>query len=290
MTRILLLVSLLSTALAAQAPLAERIAHKDPAKYNVAKDVHGGAGELHYFGMMDAQTLGTNLLFLHRGVLAPNSGIGHHFHNEMEEMFVIFDGEAEFTIDGRTSLLAAPAGAPCRLGHSHAIHNPTDKPVEWMNIAVSIIKGKYDAFNLDDDRVGATLDPIPVFITMRLDRDQLRPVEGLDGGKGTARYRRTLQPEVFFTNWSYVDHVVLPPNTSIGRHRHRGVEEFYYVMNGDGVARIGGESAPIGKDDAIPVRLSEIHSFENNSSGDLELMVIGIASRRGALDTAVVNR
>ena len=44
-------------------------------------------------------------------------------------MFVILDGEAQFTIDGRTSTLKAPAGAPTLDGHWHAIYNPTDKPV-----------------------------------------------------------------------------------------------------------------------------------------------------------------
>jgi mannose-6-phosphate isomerase-like protein (cupin superfamily) len=44
-------------------------------------------------------------------------------------MFVIFDGEAQFTIDGRTAVLKGPAGALCRMGHSHAIYNATDKPV-----------------------------------------------------------------------------------------------------------------------------------------------------------------
>ena len=51
-------------------------------------------------------------------------------------MFVIFDGEAQFTIDGRTSVLKAPAGAPTRAGSSHAIYNASDKPIQWMNINV----------------------------------------------------------------------------------------------------------------------------------------------------------
>jgi mannose-6-phosphate isomerase-like protein (cupin superfamily) len=280
---------LLAAAALAQPPLAERVARKDPSKYRQAKRVHGGAGELHYMGMFDAQALGTNLLFLHRGVLPPNGGIGHHFHNEMEEMFVIFDGEAEFTINGRTSRLAGPAGAPCPMRHSHAIYNHTDKPVEWMNIAVSSVKGKYDAFDLGDDRVGVPLDKTPVFMTMRLDRERLQPVQGLNGGKGTARYRRVLASEVFVTNWSYVDHILLPPGASIGSHLHRGVEEFYYVMNGEGVARVNQESVNIRKDDAVPVRLSEVHSFENTGRGDLEFMVVGIASRKGALDTTDVK-
>ena len=98
-----------------------------------------------YMVLLDAHSLDTNLCFLHRGILEPKSGIGHHFHNQCEEMFVIFDGEAQFTIDGRTSVLKGPAGALCRMGHSHAIYNATDKPVQWMNINVSAMKGTYDS-------------------------------------------------------------------------------------------------------------------------------------------------
>src|SRR5437588_11018353 len=146
-----------SSALLARDPLSARIAHTDPAKYKPYPGVHGGAGTLDLMPLFGDHDLGVNLYFLHRGVLEPKSGIGAHFHNQCEEMFVIFDGEAQFTIDGRTSLLKAPAGAPCRMGHSHAIYNASDRPVQWMNINVSAIKGKYDAFDLHDGRVGAPL-------------------------------------------------------------------------------------------------------------------------------------
>src|SRR5450756_2518178 len=178
--------------LAAREPLAQRIVHTDPSKYRPSKAVHDGAGQLDYMALFDAHSLDTNLFFLHRGVIQPKSGIGAHFHNQCEEMFVILDGEAQFTIDGRTSVLKGPAGAPCRMGHSHAIYNATDKPVQWMNINVSAIKGKYDAFDLRDGRVDVPLDPIPVFMTMRLDRALLRSVTGMSGGKGSVRYRRCL--------------------------------------------------------------------------------------------------
>src|SRR6185437_10686488 len=273
-----------ASSLLAQAPLTDRIGHTDPSKYRHSRS-HDSAGDMACMLLVPPTALDVNLNFMHRCQIMPGGGVGHHFHNTTEEMFIVFDGQAEFTIDGRTSVLRGTVGAPVRMGHSQAIYNPSDKPVEFMNINVAAIKGHYDAFNLEDARVGATKDAIPTFMTMKLDRATLKPITNYHGGKGTVQYRRALDSDVFLTNWAYVDHLLIPSGASDGLHRHQGVEEIYYVLNGDGQVRVGTETATIHKGDAVPIRFNEAHSFSANGPGDLELMIVGISAQKNVLDT-----
>lgn len=278
----LCLAAALALPLAARDPLAGRIGRTDPSRYQTTKAVHEGAGQISFMPLLDEHALDVNLRFLHRGVLGPGSGIGHHFHHSCEEMLVLLDGEAEFTVDGRTSRLRGPVAVPSRMGRSHAIYNPTDKPVQWMNMNVWAVKGVCDAYNLGDTRAGAPLDPIPVFLTAKLDRALLRPVRAMGGGRGTVQYRRALGAGVFLGSWSYVDHLVIPPGASIGPESHPETGEFYYVMSGQGSVTVsaqgtGPETAAIRAGDAVPIHTADQHSFENTGEEPLEFLVVGIA-------------
>ena len=174
---------------AQQQALAGRIVHTDPATFRQSAAVHGGAGSMGFTSLLNRGAVTPEFNFLHRGVIPPGAGIGHHFHNVVEEMFVILDGEAQFTIDGRTATVKGPAGVICRAGHSHAIYNAGSTPVQWMNLNVSMIAGVYDAFDLGDTRAGAALDPVPTFMTMRLDRALLRAPGARGRGAAPARPR-----------------------------------------------------------------------------------------------------
>lgn len=292
MKQLFALFLIIITSQATAQSIKDRIIPNDPSKYRELAAVHAGAGKMGFTQLIGRNDLSTNFLYLHTGSINPKSGIGHHFHHSIEEMYVILNGEAEFTINGRTAKIKAPAVVPCKMGDSHAIYNPSNQAIRWLNFAVSTQKGVGDAFDLGDARVGAVLDPVPSFVSARLEQDKLRKNgQGFPGqvmpysGEGVL-YRRMIGPEVFRTDWDHVDHVVIAKGSTASRQLE-GVEEVYYVIKGTGEVAINNEKASIKADDAFYGLLGENISIMNNGNADLELLVIGIApSKQKGLSVA----
>jgi mannose-6-phosphate isomerase-like protein (cupin superfamily) len=129
-------------------------------------------------------------------------------------------------------------------------------------------------------------------MTMRLDKTLLgdrQTLKAYRGGSGTVKYRRALEPSVFLTTWSYMDHLVVTPGASEGQHRHPHVGEVYYVIGGSGEIKVNQETATIRAGDAVPIRPDEVHSVINSGQQDLELMIIGVATEKGRLETLEVK-
>jgi mannose-6-phosphate isomerase-like protein (cupin superfamily)/heme-degrading monooxygenase HmoA len=259
-------------------PVNERVVHNDSSKYRMLTAVHAGAGQMGFTQMIGRNELATNFLYLHAGVINAKSGIGHHFHHTIEEMYVLLTGEAEFTINGRTSKIKAPAIVPCKMGDAHGIYNPGKGPVRWLNFAVSKTKGRADNFDLADSRVGAAIDPIPVFVSSRLEQNNLKPLKPAAGN--SMLYRRVFGPDIFSTDWNHVDHLVIPADSTTGSRQLEGVEEVYYVIRGTGTISINNEATAIKADDAFYGKLGEKITLSADSKEGVELLVIGIAASK----------
>ena len=268
--------------------LNKRVVNNNPATYRQLNAVHAGAGQMKFTGLFGSQVLATNLLYLHVGEIPDKAGIGQHFHHTIEEMHVILDGEAEFTVNGRTAKIKGPAAVPCKMGDSHGIYNSSGKTLKWMNFGVSTVKGRGDNFDLGDNRVGADLDVIPQFVSSQLKKESLRPNSNAYAGNGIL-HRRIFGPDVFSTSWDHVDHVIIPAGATAGPRKLEGFEEVYYVVKGSGRITINSDSTFIKADHAFYSSLGESITIANTAKDDLELLVIGISTskEKGRLNSPV---
>jgi mannose-6-phosphate isomerase-like protein (cupin superfamily) len=263
--------------------LAQRIGHFDRSKTRQLVGAHDGTGTMQVERLLGNQALSTSFQFLDEAIIDPRGGLGEHFHDNCEEMFVALEGpNAQFTINGHTSELQTPAGAPDRMGSAHAFYNPTNQPILWLDFGVGNYSKAHDGFNLGDSRADAPIEKIPQFVNWHMDPKLLKPVEHMNGGTGTVMYRRLLGPAQFYTAWSFLDEISIPAGASIGPVTEPGMSEVYFVLSGAGTVTVNSETANIKQYDAIPVDVGQAHSFVQTGAEPLHLLATGIAKDRSA--------
>lgn len=228
----------------------------------------------------------SQFLFVHRGVLDPQSGLGEHVHRWMEEMYFIMDNNtARFTVNGRTAELPGPCMVLCPMGSSHGIYNASDEVVEFMNLGVALQNRKYDAVNFakENDLVDAVIESPAPFLWSVIDRRLCHPVENFMGGRGMILYRQIWGNNAFKTNWMFVNHYIVPPGSVIGYHRHDYIEEIYYVFSGKGRMTVDNVTFDVRAGDAGTCILHGAHGFYNNSNQDVEILSIAVAMEKGKI-------
>jgi mannose-6-phosphate isomerase-like protein (cupin superfamily) len=74
-----------------------------------------------------------------------------------------------------------------------------------------------------------------------------------------------------------VDHVLVAPGTTSPEIAHESVGEAYYVLSGSGTVKVGTETAPVVRWNAIPVLPGQTSAFTNTGTEPLELLVMAVA-------------
>ena len=66
----------------------------------------------------------------------------------------------------------------------------------------------------------------------------------------------------------------LPPGCAVAPHRHRQIEEIYYVVSGTGVMSVGDERREVGPGDAIYIPRGTRHTLENTGEAPIRLLLV----------------
>ncbi|MBC8232293.1 cupin domain-containing protein [bacterium] len=262
-----------------------RIAHTDPNRYGESTHVHGGAGTIRFLSLWNSDAFETPWLFVHRAELPPKTGIGYHAHDTCEEMFTILDNAARFMHNGNTAELDGPVTVPCRAGEVHGIYNHTDRPTQFMNFCVVGPSGSYDCRDFGENLVNSVPGPADKLPVGRFDRTLLSKASGVHHGKGELGFRRVWSTEDFKTTWGFVDHILIPPDSSIGYHRHDTIEECYIILAGSGRITVDDETELVVTGDAIPNRLGGAHGIYNHTQDNLEVLNMAVCMEKGKFDS-----
>jgi mannose-6-phosphate isomerase-like protein (cupin superfamily) len=273
----------------------------DPSKFQPR---NFGGGIVWEHTILDGAIMDTNVAYMIAGILPARTGIGTHTHENLEEMIFVWDHPAEFTVDGHTSVLPARSSALCPLGKSHALYNNSDETVHYLRIAVAVEKGATDepvsygpvprqgrfadgAIQMGSSLANAALEAPPQFRYARFDPTLCKWVGPAHHGKNLILNHRPWIDGNFETNWVRIGHCLLPPDTSIGYHRHDGMEEIYYVMNGTGYMTVNDHTFAVGPGDAVPCTCHDSHGLYTpaDADEDLDIFVFMVSLERNKLDS-----
>lgn len=100
--------------------------------------------------------------------------------------------------------------------------------------------------------------------------------EASHGGKGPVDLYEIWGRQNFQSDIDFIDRVVVPPDSSIGYHRHGSNEEMYILLEGEGLMTIDGKEVIVRKGDMILNSAGGQHGLVNNSSEDIDLLVIQV--------------
>jgi mannose-6-phosphate isomerase-like protein (cupin superfamily) len=97
------------------------------------------------------------------------------------------------------------------------------------------------------------------------------------GGEGEIGWARVASRGALAGACNFIDLAVLPPGTSIGRHRHAATdEEFYLVLGGEGELWRDGEVVHLAAGDLVRNPPGGEHGLVNVGRDDLRIFVFDV--------------
>lgn len=107
-----------------------------------------------------------------------------------------------------------------------------------------------------------------------------RVQESSHGGRGPVALYEIWGRSDFESAVDFFDRVVVPPNSTVGYHKHGHNEEMYIVLSGRGTMTIDKEPVTVKSGDMILNPAGGEHGLVNDSDADIDLLIIQIGMEK----------
>lgn len=94
------------------------------------------------------------------------------------------------------------------------------------------------------------------------------------GGKGTVELYEIWGKSDFISGCDFIDRQIIPPNSTVGYHKHGNNEEMYIILGGSGIMTIADQEYRVKKGDMIKNPPFGEHGLVNDSNENIELLII----------------
>ncbi len=116
--------------------------------------IHGGSGRIATRHVLRPEDFYSTWTFLDHAVLGAGGSVGYHYHDALEECFVVLRGRGYMTIDDETFAVAPGSVTWQGIGQAHGIYNPGPNELDFLRVAVAQPHEEYTTIDLHDDLAG----------------------------------------------------------------------------------------------------------------------------------------
>ena len=113
--------------------------------------IHGGCGQIATRHVLSPDDFYSDWTFLDHAILSAGGSVGYHYHDFLEESFVVLKGQGLMTIDDETFAVEPGSVTWQGIGRGHGIYNPGPEKLEFVRIAVKQADEDYTTIDLHDD-------------------------------------------------------------------------------------------------------------------------------------------
>lgn len=94
------------------------------------------------------------------------------------------------------------------------------------------------------------------------------------GGPGVVRFNKLVSEESLHGKGRLYNRVLLRPGAAVGRHRHNGDQEIFYILRGEGLYNDNGREVMVTAGDVTVCNDGEEHALLNTGAEDLEMIAL----------------
>ena len=123
----------------------------DPEELKWRDAIHGGCGRIATRHVLKPEIFLSTWTFLDHAILGPESSVGYHYHDALEEIFIVVSGNGLVTVDDKTFTVSSGSLTWQGIGQAHGIYNPGPEPLEFVRVAVAQLDEPYTTIDLFDD-------------------------------------------------------------------------------------------------------------------------------------------